>query len=299
MKEHARNILVGLTVMVALGLLAAMILVFAGVPGILQGGYVIRMRFPTTADAHEGDPVHLVGIPVGSITHIGFADDDPRKGVTITARIDGDTKIPGNVNAYIFSKGIAGGAYVELKADGKERIDPATGLPMEFLPVDWSGVIEGRLKTSLLPDEVREGLKGITRLAENLNKLLAPAPADGEAATQGAGTRPTAMQGLKGTVAKLNEALDALNAAFSKQNRANLTSSLENIDDLTRKLLSSAEKLSSILDSMNRTVTKMEKGEGSAGKLVNDPKLYNNLVEASEQLTQSLKEFRELLKHWK
>ena len=210
MKEHARNVLVGLAVIVALGLLAAMILVFAGVPGMLQGGYVIKMRFPATADAREGDPVHLVGIPVGQITHIGFADDDPRKGVTITARIDGDTKIPGNVNAYIFSKGIAGGAYVELKADGKERIDPNTGRPMQFLPDDWPGIIEGRLKTSMLPDEVQEGLKGITRLAENLNKLLAPEPEDGngEVTTQGAGTRPTAKQGLKGTVAKLNEALD-------------------------------------------------------------------------------------------
>jgi phospholipid/cholesterol/gamma-HCH transport system substrate-binding protein len=294
MKEHTRNVMVGVTVIVAFGLLAAMILIFAGLPGMLQGGYEIKMRFPATADAHEGDPVHLAGIVIGSVTHIGFTDGDARKGVTFTARIDADKKIPGNANAYIFAKGIAGGAYVELKADGEER-------PTRFLPAGT--IIDGTLKTSMLPDELQDGLKGISKLAKNLNDLLAPAqPASqpaSQAATQGARTRPATPQGLKGTVAKLNRTLDALNEVLSKENRANLAASLNNVNDLTRNLLTTAEKLSSALDSVNRTVTKIESGKGSAGKLINDPELYNNLLEASQQLSQALKEFRQLLSHWK
>lgn len=293
--------MVGVAVIVALGLLGAMILVFAGLPGILQRGYEIKMHFPSTADARQGDPVHLVGIRIGRITDIGFADGDPRKGVTFTARIDGDTKIPGNVNAYIFSKGIAGGAYVELKPDGKERFDPRTGRAMHFLPTDRPVIIKGTLKTSMLPEELKDGLKGISKLAENLNELLAPArPAEqGKAATQRARTRPATQQGLKGTIAKLNQTLDALNEVLSKKNRANLAASLNNVNDLTRKLLGIAEKLSSTLDGINRTVTKIEAGEGSAGKFINDPRLYNTLLEASQQLSLSLKEFRQLLKQWK
>ena len=295
--------MVGLTVIVAFGLLAAMILIFAGLPGILQGGYEIKMRFPATADAHEGDPVHLAGIVVGSIIDIGFTDGDARKGVTFTARIDADKKIPGNANAYIFSKGIAGGAYVELKPDGKERIDPRTGRPTQFLPAGT--IIDGTLKTSMLPDELTDGLKAISKLAESLSDLLAPErPA--QTATQDARTRPATPQGLKGTVIKLNQTLDALNEVLSKENRANLAASLNNVNDLTRNLLTTAEKLSSALDSINRMVTKIESGEGSAGKLINDPKLYNNLLEASEQLSlslkefrQTLKEFRQLSKHWR
>ncbi len=289
--------MVGVTVIVAFGLLAAMILIFAGLPGILQGGYEIKMTFPATADAHEGDPVHLAGIVVGSITHIGFTDGDARKGVTFTARIDSDKKIPGNANAYIFSKGIAGGAYVELKPDGKERIDPS-GQPIPFLPAGT--IIEGSLKTSMLPDELQDGLKAISKLAEKLNQLLDPTqPAGQGPTTQGARTRPAAPQGLKGTIAKLNRTLDALNEVLSKENRANLAASLNNVNDLTRNLLTTAEKLSSALDSVNRTVTKIESGEGSAAKLINDPELYNNLLEASQQLSLSLKEFRQLVSQWK
>ena len=44
---------------------------------------------------------------------------------------------------------------------------------------------------------------------------------------------------------------------------------------------------------------KIESGEGSAGKFINDPKLYNNLIEVSDQMTQLLKEFRQLVKKWK
>lgn len=290
--------MVGVAVIVAFGLLAAMILIFAGLPGILQGGYEIKMTFPATADAHEGDPVHLAGIVVGSIIDIGFTDGDARLGVTFTARIDADKKIPGNANAYIFSKGIAGGAYVELKPDGKERIDPRTGRPMQSLPAGT--IIDGTLKTSMLPDELQDGLKGISNLAEKLNQLLDPTPPAGQGpTTQDAGTRPATPQGLKGTVIKLNQALDALNEVLSKENRANLAASLNNVNDLTRKLLTTAEKLSSALDSVNRTATKIESGEGSAGKFINDPKLYNNLLEASQQLSQSLKELRQLVSQWK
>ena len=179
--------------------------------------------------------------------------------------------------------------------------DRRTGRAMLFLPTDRPVVIKGTLKTSMLPEELKDGLKGISKLAENLNELLAPArPAgQGKAATQCARTRPATQQGLKGTIAKLNKALDALNEVLSKKNRANLAASLKNVDDLTRKLLGSAEKLSSALDGINRTVTKIEAGEGSVGKFINDPKLYNTLLEASQQLSLSLKEFRQLLKQWK
>ena len=36
-----------------------------------------------------------------------------------------------------------------------------------------------------------------------------------------------------------------------------------------------------------------------AGALINDPKLYNNLVEATRQMGQLMKEMRELVNKWK
>ena len=146
MTENARNILIGLTVLVALALLGGMILIFAGLPGPFQTGYRIRLRFASTGNAQEGDTVHLNGLPVGKITEIHFADGDPRKGVTMVARIDRGVSIPANVRAYISGKGLAGGAFVDLKPEGPDRIDPKTGKPMDLQPL---GLVPGEIKSGI------------------------------------------------------------------------------------------------------------------------------------------------------
>ena len=41
-----------------------------------------------------------------------------------------------------------------------------------------------------------------------------------------------------------------------------------------------------------------DKGEGTIGKLVNDPKLYQNLLETTDQLSVSAKDLRRLFEQW-
>lgn len=72
-----------------------------------------------------------------------------------------------------------------------------------------------------------------------------------------------------------------------------------NVGDLTRKLVGDAEQISKVLTGLQETVAKMNSGEGSAGRLLNDPKLYGNLLEASDELTRLMRDFRELLEKWK
>ena len=48
MKEHTRNLTVGLTVLVALIMFAGMIVLFAGLPEAFQPGWELRMRFPSS-----------------------------------------------------------------------------------------------------------------------------------------------------------------------------------------------------------------------------------------------------------
>ena len=51
MSESKRNIAVGLTVLLALLLLCAMVLLFALTPDVLQTGYTIEVHTPSTAGA--------------------------------------------------------------------------------------------------------------------------------------------------------------------------------------------------------------------------------------------------------
>jgi len=335
MKESARNVAVGLTVIVALVLLAGMIVMFSGGRLRLGDGYEITMHFPSSGDAKSGDEVHLAGIRVGRVTDVSFTDGDPRKGVTITARIDGDKRIPANVNAYILSRGLMGGSYLQLHADGPQRRDHVTGQVLEFLPTepDRAVVIDGYVRTGLFPPELKDGLEELTRLAKNLNSLAAP-PAPTTSATQTADLPPS----LPGTLAKIDRTLDAMYAVLDAENRANIKQALANLSEATAaateamqavkttateaqetvrtlttmaretdsrieslgaKLLESAEKVSAMFTDVKKTTARLEAGEGTLGKLVNDPKLYNNLLEATQEMALLLEDFRRLVEQWK
>ena len=108
MKERARNLAVGLTVIGALIMFGVLVLLFTGLPEMFRRGPVLRMNFPATADVHKSDWVHLAGVRVGKITDIVFRDGDPRKGVQFVARIDEGVRIPGNVQPRIFTRGFGG-----------------------------------------------------------------------------------------------------------------------------------------------------------------------------------------------
>jgi len=362
MKERARNVAVGLTVLVALAMFGGLVLLFTGLPELFQRGRVLRMNFPATADVHKADWVHLAGVRVGKITDIVFRDGDPRKGVQFIARMDDGVRIPANVRPQIYTRGFVGGAYVELVPSGMPRRDPRTGREMDFLPEDFDEALDGRIKgTGLIPDEMLDAVRGLSKLAENLNELIAPAEPASSPATGPAASAPAPTGGgLRESLASMGRALNALEAVLGDaENQANIKQSMANlslatakamdamdelksfareasktavearetvidarqtvagaseaigrfatfaknadrrVQDLSAKLIDDAEKLSDVLAGIHRVVTKIESGKGSAGKLLNDPKLYQGLVEATRQLGELMKELRGLAEHWK
>ncbi len=336
MNERAKNIAVGITVLGALGMLCGMIVIFAGLPQMFQRGQELKIIFPSTGDAHEGDAVHMAGMRVGRITDIRFAEGDPRKGVVFTVRIDSGVKIPGNVTAYIFTRGFVGGAYLELKPEGPARRDPQTGQVLEHFPADWSEPIRGQVKGSgMFPDEMKNAFLDLSKLAKNLNAAIAPAEAP---STSPATTTAPAGGGIRGAITTLITTLNDIRDVLDEENRRNIKTSFANlakassgaieamdamknfaaeanvtmkkvgdtadaartrIDELTSKLIEDAEKISALMTTINKAAMKVESGKGTAGKLLNDPALYNNLMAAAKQMEKMLEDFRGLLKEWK
>ena len=349
MSDQRRHIAVGLTVVIALALLAGMIVVFTGLPSLLQRGYTLQIACDHTYNAQVGDPIRLAGMRVGSILSVDFSGDDPRQGVTFIVAIRHDVKVPANVTAYVHSRGFVGSGYIELRPDAPPRVDPETGKPMDFLPTDRVSRIEGRASETggLIPDEItnavkdmRNGFAELGALARNLNRLVEPL-IQPPSSQGGATSAPQANAASKfvAILDKLGQTLDTLNATMGdRENQGNLKKSLQglakateqasdamkamkafadeartaakhasdttvgvgkSVDRLARRLVDNAEKISALATAMNRTVTTLEGGKGSLGRLLNDPKLYNNLAEATDQLAKLVRELRELTRAWK
>ncbi len=354
MKEQTRNVAVGLTVLVALVMFGGMILLFAGLPEILQTGRVLKLKFRDTAGARSGEWIYMSGIQVGKITSVAFAGNDPRQGVIFTCRIDSSIEIPGNIEPTITSRVFGGGTYLELTPTGPARYDKATGKKLEYLPHNWPEPLEGRrISPSLLPDELTEGFKSFSKLADSLNAMVAaPAPGAPGPGTQPGETQPASrpatatlgetlasfklalddlhnilgqkdnQENFKKTLAGLAEAagkasasMDALKSfALTTQEQAGKTLTAASqavekvgtlagntdrrIGEISRQIVKDAEQLSKVLDSINRIATKMDSGEGTIPKLLNDPKLYDNFLQASKQLSELAAELRVLVRQW-
>src|SRR4029079_18361879 len=70
------------------------------------------------------------------------------------------------------------------------------------------------------------------------------------------------------------------------------------VDDLAKQLGGRLEQLAGALDKFQSVANKVDKGEGTVGKLVNDPKLYDALLETSQELSLTVKDLRRLVEQW-
>ncbi|MCK4600947.1 MAG: MCE family protein, partial [Phycisphaerae bacterium] len=291
MSERRQNIAVGITVIVALLMICGMILIFAGLPQIFQGGYKLKILLPSTGGAREGDYVHLTGMRVGRITKVEFTNPgDPRDGITLTTRIRDNVLLPGNTNAYI-TQGIMGGAYIELYPEGPLRTDRLTGELMEFFPTDRVTTIEGIIKGSGLAAEFKPAMESLAKLADSINSLIEPPPQDEQLPTTQDGVPATAPAprpaGLRETIENLNHTMDAVHKFAIEAEKAakNIASAAttgeQRLNDVAAKMVDGAEKMSAFMTTINRIASNIETGDGTAGQLINDPALYNNLTEAT------------------
>ena len=107
-----------------------------------------------------------------------------------------------------------------------------------------------------------------------------------------------AMDALKGFATEARKSAGEAGETMKDISRT-AAAARRRIDQLAAKLIQDAEKISALMTTLNRFATKLEAGEGTVGKLVNDPKLYSGLVEATEQMTELLKEFRKLVEAWR
>jgi phospholipid/cholesterol/gamma-HCH transport system substrate-binding protein len=116
------------------------------------------------------------------------------------------------------------------------------------------------------------------------------------------------IENIQSTTAELNKIMtsgkinaivtniDSLTATFKNNSGqiANVIQNLSQLSDSLSKLKVSPlfDQLSSTVSSLNQIVHKLNTTDGTAGLLINDPKLYNNLSELSRSLDLLLKDIR-------
>jgi phospholipid/cholesterol/gamma-HCH transport system substrate-binding protein len=271
--------------------------------GIGEKGYNLTVDFETAAGLEPKANVKMAGVPVGKVEAIRLVGNNAR----LVLRIQEGVQIPIDSVASIQTQGLLGEKYVEI-LPGKDpsRMLPAGGRVANTIPP--ANLDEIIRKVSLISEDLRkftqtlaetlgteEGRKAVSDILRNVQettRVLQTVVAGNEERLNRILANVDTLSGdlrdissankedLRAMIANLRAFSDTLKTdgpglarrleEMSEQvsgvigeNRGNIRESIEN-------LKYASAKLDNTLESASRVLARIDRGEGTLGKLVND-----------------------------
>jgi phospholipid/cholesterol/gamma-HCH transport system substrate-binding protein len=266
------------------------------------------VHFPDTGGVGTGSDVSMAGKRIGRVSDVAFANpNNLTKGIVFALSIDRNVNLPGDVNFYAQTRGLIGSSSIEVRQDrrppGSQRKTTATDQPLAMIPRDDSTVLEGGQPEpgagGILPPDMladaKELVKNVNSLAKSLDTFFTPPTTSSSAPT----SQP-ATPNIYVTLEKFDRVMDNANVILGdKANQENLKATLDELHQLSSTLVADAGQLGKLLSTINSAFVKIDKGEGTLGKLLNDPALYNTMVDASTALKGVLSQLTQLTEQWK
>lgn len=238
----------------------------------------------------KSSPIMLRGVKVGVVGDITY---DPRKSdmVVLLFNIKSKYKIPENSQAKIYSNGLFGAKAIEIIYGDSDRFlqdgDTLHSIPnKDILEVAGSEFEMLSQKATVLMDNMNKTLVSINSLvsenSESINATL-------NNFSQMSASLNSVITGERRTLRELLQNINSLSAAL-KQNTGNIDSIISNFDRFSGNLASIdikavADDLSNTLAQLNCTLSQINDGNGTVGRLVTDDELYNSMVKAVSDLS--------------
>ena len=271
-------------VFVIFGLLAVLLSLFAFTDAALfRGRYIVTTYVPDAGGIRRGDPVQLRGVNIGRVQRFRITHDQ----VGVRLEIEGEYKIPADSKVMLKSAGIVGGTVADI-------IPGVSGKMLR-----QGDTIPGTSETSLSEITSRISTQAETVL-DRLQTLLDKPTIDNFHSSSAELNQ--LMKNASATVAEQRRVLKDITASLQKSSASveKLTSapewdrSLKRVDsitaqaeDVTRRLQAVSTTFEKSSQSMQAVLGRVDRGEGSLGKLTKDDKLYERLSEAAANMNQA------------
>jgi phospholipid/cholesterol/gamma-HCH transport system substrate-binding protein len=267
-----REVRVGLFVLLGLVAFFAALFTFTDV-GTFRGRYYLNTVVENAGGMRRGDPVQMRGVNIGRV--VGF--DMVPQGVGVRMELYGEYEVPEGSQAQVQTGGLLGGTVVNIvPGNSAEELDDGATIP-------------GSTATGLLDQAGELGTQADVVLGR-VNALLnqQTVGAVGQSAVElqallGELNQLAAQQ--RGELAQLSSSLRRSAAGVEAATTGpELQRSIQNVDALTARLDQATQSLSQASTSLNTVLGRLERGEGTLGKLSTDEQLYTNLNSAAVNL---------------
>lgn len=320
MSDRQLQFRVGLFVLIALGLIGAMVFQFGELSSLWQKSYQLAVHFESAPGIHAGSPVKMSGLTIGEVREVAL--DEARGGVGVILDIQERYALRADAKA-ILATSLLGDSVVEFTPGTKsQRLEPGTLLEGQ-MPVDPLSIVsrlDSKLTTSVASFEQTSA--EWRKVAENINGLMDTNRGNLNEVVERTATAlhefTSTMQEAKRTLQATNKVLadpatqDSLRqtlAALPKLAnetqqtivlaRRTLESAQKNFDNLqdvtdplaksTKPLMTKLERSLTNLDALSTELAALSKlaasEDGSLRKIATDPELYRNLNRSAESLS--------------
>ena len=330
MTERSHNMLVGLTSVAGFVCLAVLLWLFGYVPRWLEKGYEVRVALNHASGLTEGSLVKLSGIRIGKVRSVKL-QEAPTRGVLVFAIVR--HRIPLQARVTVEAPFIGGSPSLAFTIDhlDDEQLD-------ELLATDGSAVVGGKVPSlaTQFADELKAAMDVPIRQFErfsnqwslvgsNLNQLIEPRQVEQVDQGQLRGNLSTALARADARLSELRHTVDSINRWLDDgQMRDNVRATATNaalatkkihesagqfgellgearqhMDRLAGRYVAVADTISHLIHVVQQVVDKVDQGDGSVGKLLNDSRMYDNLNDALVRLQAALKQVQLLVEKWK
>ena len=236
--------------------------------GGLSKGYPLYAKFPWGAGLKQGQPVLLVGVNVGYVDAVDLHQD----GILVTTlRITKQYKVPVTSKAAVIPNGIFGDQAVALTPS---RPDPRSFKPGDTIPIGPSTPGISELTTKA--DSITRSVNAMTSALEHemvagggIRDLRNTITATNRLVNEFAAVASEQSRQLTATLTSLRRATGAIDPAKVDSTVKNFRTASSNLAEISGQLKETSGKLDLIL-------AKVDSGNGSAAKLLNDPGVYND-----------------------
>ncbi|MBN2372791.1 MCE family protein [bacterium] len=321
MKGISTEAKVGLLVLLAIFILAFLTLRAGNYEFNKKNGYRLTVVFDSVAGLDQKARVKVSGVDAGYVEEISLVDD----GARLTLRIKEGINIRKNAQARILSLGLMGEKYIEIEPGTEEfpllRNGETISTGLAGKSLDQLGEQIGALADDLMAITksikaviaTQEGQARLTQIMENMEHLttgMSNIVIENQKEINRivknladfSGELNKLMVQNKGHVSNIVSDLNvfssdlALQGKKMMQDMGDVTESLKSLVDPNNKDIGSTfkrlagvtEKLDLTLKEVHEIAERMNKGEGTIGKLLTDEKVYNEISGTLEGLNTTL-----------
>lgn len=264
MSEHRNELKVGATLV-----FAGIVLVF----GILWLGgfefgetkYPLTVVFPEVGGLAPGDRVTVAGLESGNVEDLGLMPDGK---VQVHIMVRKDIKIPTDSRFSVASYGLIGAKTVTVRP----------GVAGEFY--EPGATVIGGYDKGLgdVMSEMGEALAEIRSVLKSADEVISDEEGR-KNIKETLANSSVATTDLKGAAADLKVLASELRAFVSRETPG-ASSTLASMEEASAKFAKASDSLERVAASLDTIVGRIESGQGSLGKLVNDSTAHDELIAA-------------------